>query len=219
MTAAIGAAPEPADTALVERLRHASFATFGHYLEGGFVDHGIRRLCGDGRLVGRAVSVRLTAADSTMLHHAVSDVAEGDVLLIDMGGDHRHAPVGEMIATAFRARGGAAIVVDGVITDLEEIERLGVTVHARGTSLLTTKLLGGDDSALHGPVSIGGVAAQSGDLVLADRNGVLVSSAAVLEGLLQTVLEDDAEEPALAEAPGREAGVLGRRPRSLERAG
>ncbi|QCR18448.1 RraA family protein [Agrococcus sp. SGAir0287] len=210
MSIVIGQAPAPLDAELVARLRRCSFATFGHYVEEGFLDPGIRRLTGSGAIVGRAVTVRLTAQDSTMLHHAVSDVEAGDVLVIDTGGDARHAPVGEMIATALAVRGAAGVVVDGVCTDLDEIEALGVVAYARGSSLLTTKLLGVDAGGLHVPVSVGGVTVRSGDVVLADRNGVLVASAAVLAALVDTVLEDDAEEPGLADElrAGRRLGDL-----------
>jgi regulator of RNase E activity RraA len=210
MTIVIGAAPAALDPELVARLRATSFATFGHYIEEGFLDSGIRRLTGSGAIVGRAVTVRLTAQDSTMLHHAVSDVEAGDVLVIDTGGDVRHAPVGEMIAPALAVRGAAGVVVDGVCTDLDEIEALGVTTYGRGSSLLTTKLLGVDAGGVHVPISVGGVTVRSGDVVLADRNGVLVAPAAVLAALVETVLEDDAEEPGLADElrAGRRLGDL-----------
>lgn len=210
MTITIAPAPAALDPQLVDRLRRTSFATFGHYLEEGFLDPGIRRLTGTGAIVGRAITVRLTAQDSTMLHHAVSDLEAGDVLVIDSGGDVRHAPVGEMIATALAVRGAAGVIVDGVCTDLDEIEALGIVAYGRGSSLLTTKLLGVAAGGLHVPVSVGSVTVRSGDVVLADRNGVLVAPVAVLAPLVETVLEDDAEEPELADElrAGRRLGDL-----------
>ncbi len=77
------------------------------------------------------------------------------------------------MALAARQRGALGIVVDGVCTDRAELQELGLPVFARGTSLLTTKLLGTPDGALNLPVTCGGVVVHPGDLVLADENGVL----------------------------------------------
>jgi regulator of RNase E activity RraA len=40
------------------------------------------------------------------------------VLVVGMNGDRRHAPVGAVTAAAAKAQDAAAIVVDGVATDL-----------------------------------------------------------------------------------------------------
>ncbi|TPW78509.1 RraA family protein [Schumannella sp. 10F1B-5-1] len=184
------------DPELVEKLQRVSFPTIGHYLEEGFADPGIRRQSGVGRVVGRAVTLRLTGQDSTLLHHAAGHAQPGDVFVIDTGGDLRHAPVGEVLAVTLHAAGAAGVIIDGVATDIDEIEHTGLPVYARGLSVLTTKLLGLDAGGINIPVSVGGVSVQPGDVVLADRNGVLFGSPAVMAGIIDTALEDDAEEPA-----------------------
>lgn len=210
MAIVIGGSPAPLDTELVRKLARASVPTFGHYLEVGFVSPEIRRHCGDGRIVGRAITVRLTAQDSTLLHHVVGQLEAGDFLVIDTGGDRTHAPVGEMIARAVAARGGLGVLVDGAITDLDEIEAQGIAAYARGTSALTTKLLHLDDGGINVPVVAGGVLVNPGDVVLADRNGVFVAPATQLEGLIDAILVDDEEEIDLAQqiADGAKLGEL-----------
>ncbi|MFT4082929.1 MAG: RraA family protein [Nocardioides sp.] len=197
MSFTLGTPPAQLSDALLERLRRVSFPTLGHYLEEGFLDPAIQRQCGRGRVVGRAISVRLTGQDSTVLHHAAGHCRPGDVFVIDTGGDTRHAPVGEVLAVTLHARGAVGVVIDGVMTDLDQVEPLGLPVYARGRSVLTTKLLHLDAGGLHVPVSVGGVTVTSGDVVLADRNGVFAAAPAVVEALVDTALADDAEEPAL----------------------
>lgn len=210
MAIVIGGTPALLDPELVARLGLASVPTFGHYLEVGFVSPEIRRHCGAGRLVGRAVTVRLTAQDSTLLHHAVGQLEAGDFLIVDTGGDRTHAPVGEMVARAVAARGGVGVLVDGAITDLDEIEVTGIAAYARGTSTLTTKLLHLDDGGINVPVVAGGVLVHAGDVVLADRNGVFVAPASQLEPLIDAILADDEEEIDLAQriADGAKLGDL-----------
>ncbi|MBF4573203.1 RraA family protein [Herbiconiux sp. VKM Ac-1786] len=194
-----GPAPAPLPAELVSKLSRVSFPTLGHYLEEGFADFGIRRLTGTARVVGRAVTVRITDQDSTVLHHAAGWCEPGDVFVVDTGGDTRHAPVGEVLAATLSIRGAAGVIVDGVVTDLDEVEPFGLPVYARGSSVLTTKLLSLDAGGIHVPVVCGGVAVNPGDVVLADRNGVFFASVAVVEAIVDTALADDAEEPELVE--------------------
>ncbi|ANF32517.1 demethylmenaquinone methyltransferase [Leifsonia xyli] len=196
----IGPTPPALDRVLLEKLGRVSFPTLGHYLEEGFADPGISRLTGSTRVVGRAVTVRTTSTDSTMLHHAAGLVEAGDVIVVDTGGDLRHAPLGEVVASALSFRGAAGAIVDGSATDLDEIAPLGLPVYARGLSMLTTKLHDIDAGGLNIPVVCGGVVVQPGDVVLADVNGVLFAPPAVLEALIDVALADDAEEPELVQA-------------------
>lgn len=219
MAIVIGDSPAPLNPELVSKLARASVPTFGHYLEVGFVSPEIHRLCGAGRLFGRAVTVRLTAQDSTLLHHVVGQLEAGDFLVIDTGGDRTHAPVGEMIARAVAARGGLGVLVDGAVTDLDEIEAQGIAAYARGTSALTTKLLHLDEGGINVPVVAGGVLVRPGDVVLADRNGVFVAPAELLEPLVDEILADDDDEIDLAQqiANGARLGELTGASEAVER--
>jgi regulator of RNase E activity RraA len=208
MPVTIGPTPSALPQELLEKLARVSFPTLGHYLEEGFADPGIVRLAGTTRVIGRAVTVRTTATDSTMLHHAAGLVEAGDVIVVDTGGDVRHAPLGEVVASALSFRGAAGAIVDGAATDIDEIAGLGLPVYGRGLSMLTTKLHDIDAGGLNIPVVCGGVVVRPGDVVLADANGVLFTPAAVLEQLIDTALEDDAEEPDLVQAL-RDGGRLG----------
>ena len=208
MPVTIGPTPSALPEELLEKLARVSFPTLGHYLEEGFADPGIVRLAGTTRVIGRAVTVRTTATDSTMLHHAAGVVETGDVIVVDTGGDVRHAPLGEVVASALTFRGAAGAIVDGAATDIDEIAGLGLPVYGRGLSMLTTKLHDIDAGGLNIPIVCGGVVVRPGDVVLADANGVLFAPASVLEQLIDTALEDDAEEPDLVQAL-RDGGRLG----------
>jgi 4-hydroxy-4-methyl-2-oxoglutarate aldolase len=202
--------PEPLDPELLDKAREVDFPTLGHYLEDGFCGHEVRRLAGEGKLVGRAITVRITPTDSTLLHHAAGIVQPGDVVVVDCGGDTRHAPLGEVIVNALAARGAAGAVVDGVCTDLDALRSVGLPVFARGTSLLTTKLHGLADGGLNIPVTCAGVAVHPGDVVLGDANGLLITAPDRLAAVLDEALADDEEEPALVAAlwQGRPLGEL-----------
>ncbi|GLO15805.1 4-hydroxy-4-methyl-2-oxoglutarate aldolase [Pseudomonas putida] len=182
---------------LLGQLRSVSFATLGHFLEQGFVSHEIRAMVPNVRLVGRAVTLRVAHADAIAVNRALASLTHGDVLVIDMAGDHAHACIGTVTQCAALSVGAMGIVVDGVVTDLVELRAAGLPVFARGTTQLTTKLLGSASSAFNIPVCCGGVVVNPGDVVMADDNGVLILSPQMVAKAIAQAQASDRGEPAL----------------------
>jgi len=183
------------DPDLLARLQAVSFPTLGHLLEDGFADASIRALVPGVKVVGQAVTLQLVDADAIAVNQALASLGPGDVLVIDMGGDHAHAPVGAVTACAAACAGALGIVVDGVVTDILELRETKLPVFARGTSLLTTKRLGSGRSRINVPVRCGGAVARPGDLVLADDNGVLFVDAGTAARVIDDALASDRAEP------------------------
>ncbi|WP_024819524.1 RraA family protein [Arthrobacter sp. 31Y] len=182
---------------LLQDLSDVSYPTIGHFLEDGFVSPAIQSLLANVKIAGPAVTVRIADHDAIAMNHALLALRPGDVLVVDMGGDHRHAPVGAVTAAAALAQGAAGVVVDGVATDVLELRETGLPVFARGTSCLTTKRLYGTGSAVNVPVHCGGVQVNPGDLVLGDDNGLIVLSPEAARDVLGKALASDAAEPAI----------------------
>ena len=185
----------PLPEGLLEALGEVDFATLGHFLEVGFPDPGIRRVAGKGRLIGRAVTVRVTGPDSALVHRATELLSPGDVLFVDTGADRRHAPVGGVVGTAVAAAGAVGIVVDGPVADTAELDALGIAVYSRGTSILTTKMLGFATGGINVPVVIGGVAVLPGYVVAGDADGLLVADPADVTAAIPDARRSDAAEP------------------------
>ncbi|RQR30062.1 RraA family protein [Burkholderia sp. Bp9143] len=185
------------DPALARQLRNVSLPTLGHFLETGFAPPVLHALVPDVKLVGRAVTLQLRSPDAIAVNRSLARLTAGDVLVIDMQGDHMHACVGAVTATAAQCTGAAGIVVDGVVTDLRELREIGLPVFARGTSALTTKRLDDGASAFGVPVQCGGVTVAPGSIVVADDNGVLFADASTLAAVIDAALASDRAEPAL----------------------
>ncbi|WP_054898086.1 RraA family protein [Pseudomonas sp. NBRC 111137] len=179
---------------LLEKLHQVSFATLGHLLEEGFVSSEIRSMICGVKLVGKAVTLSVVNADAVAVNRALASLQDGDVLVIDMNGDVRHACVGTVTACAALAQGARGIVVDGLITDIVELRAAGLPIYARGTNLLTTKLHGNAESRLNVPVQCGGVRVSPGDLVLGDENGLLILPRETLEAVVDQALLSDHKE-------------------------
>jgi len=185
------------DDDLIAKLREVSFATLGHFLERGFVNHEIRAMVPGGRIVGRAVTLRLAEPDAIAVNRALTTLQPGDALVIDMAGDHAHACVGAVTQFAARCAGAAGIIVDGLVTDINELRTCRLPVFARGTTQLTTKLIGSQTSQANVPVHCAGVKVHPGDFVLADDNGVLILPAEALASVIDKALQSDFNEPDL----------------------
>ncbi|MFT4054351.1 MAG: RraA family protein [Novosphingobium sp.] len=186
--------PAPLAPDLLARLSRIEAATFGHILHHGFMDRAVAAVVPGRRVAGRAITVRIPGADSTLLHHAVSLAGPGDVLVIDRCGDDRHACWGGVTATAAHLRGITGVVIDGPATDFAEIRRLDLPVWCRGQTALTTKFLS-LPSAINVPVQVGGVSVKPGDAILADECGVVVLDSATLPALMDRAEAMEAREP------------------------
>lgn len=185
------------DSSLLRSLESVSFPTLGHFMEDGFADHRIRAMVPNVKVIGRAVTLKLLSPDAIPVNRALSQLKPGDVLVIDMSGNHTHAPVGAVTACAALNAGARGVIVDGVVTDLIELRSTGLPVFARGTSLLTTKKRDTMSSLFNEPVICGGVVVRPGDIVLADDNGVLFAEASALAAVIDMALASDHAEPAI----------------------
>jgi regulator of RNase E activity RraA len=182
----------PDDLAL---LLKAEPATIGHFRSGGFLRADIRAHQQEVRVAGTAVTVRMPGIDGGILHYAMGCVRPGDVLVIDRCGEAVTAALGGAMAFAARQAGVAAIIVDGLVTDLGELRQHGVPVWSKGPSAVTTRLLG-HDGGFCCAISCGGVAVQPGAAVLADENGVLILAPEDVRAEAQRAIEFQTNEQA-----------------------
>ena len=73
------------------------------------------------------------ADPETQLHrHVLYHVQEGDVVVVDARGDMRSGIFGDMMSTYFKGRGGAGIIIDGVMRDRPNVDKLDLRAVAEG---------------------------------------------------------------------------------------
>jgi regulator of RNase E activity RraA len=110
---------------------------------------------------------------------AVDSILPGEVVVVSTSYSGQNAPWGELLSTAARARGARGAVVDGLVRDVQKIDKLGFPVFAAGIKPVDSR---GRGLVLdyNVPVECGGVIVNPGDLVFADYDGVVVIPAAVV---------------------------------------
>ncbi|MDG4821063.1 RraA family protein [Asanoa sp. WMMD1127] len=157
------------------------------------MDFGIRPLWTPvPRIAGPAFTVRCPAGDNLMLHAAIHRAPAGSVVVV-RAGDLDYAVAGGNVCAVAQRRGIAGFVVDGLIRDLAEVREMGFPVYARG--VIPKPGVKKAVAPLDEPVDCAGVRVLSGDIVVADEEGVVV----VPGGRRDAVL-DDARAKLAAEA-------------------
>lgn len=104
---------------------------------------------------------------------AMREVAKGQVLVTDCGGDRGISFFGELISTYLARKGVAAIVTDAGIADVVDVAATGLPVFCQGSAPIPgpARRLVGD---LGRPVDCMGVTVCPGDVLVGDNNGVAV---------------------------------------------
>ncbi|QWF83027.1 RraA family protein [Amycolatopsis sp. CA-230715] len=136
------------------------------------MDIGIRPLWPSApRVAGQAFTVRCPPGDNLMLHAEIYRAQPGSVIVAEAG-DVDYALAGGNVCAVAQRRGIAAFVIDGVIRDLAEVREMGFPVFARGVIPIPgTKAA---VAPLEREVRCGGVRVRSGDIVVADEEGIVV---------------------------------------------
>jgi len=150
------------------------------------------------RVCGPAVTVFSEPGDNIIIHQAIYTAKPGDVLLVSAGGAVEAGPWGEIMAVAAQSRGIAGLVIDGYVRDSDAIIGLGFPVFSRGLCIKgTTKSHLG---LINHPLTISGEIINPGDIVLGDRDGVVVVAREELEQVIeQSRLRVEKEEEVMRE--------------------
>ncbi|WP_326789636.1 4-carboxy-4-hydroxy-2-oxoadipate aldolase/oxaloacetate decarboxylase [Streptomyces sp. NBC_00151] len=123
------------------------------------------------RVAGTAVTVLSWPGDNLMIHAAVEQCAEGDVLVVTTTSPSTDGMFGELFATALQRRGVRGLVINAGIRDTAELREMGFAAWSAAVSPQgTVKATGG---SVNVPVVLGGQIVRPGDVILADDDGVV----------------------------------------------
>jgi 4-hydroxy-4-methyl-2-oxoglutarate aldolase len=182
---------------LVERLRGAPTSFVVDAMGGsGALDWRIKPIVG-ASLIGIALTCDCGASDNFALIAAAGECEEGDVLVAATGGSTAAAVTGDLLLGVARNRGAVGFVTDGLVRDLADLEALGMPVYALGLSPNSPGRRGPGTVGL--PIVCGGRAIASGDVIVGDRDGVVVVPRALIEATLAALDRVKAVEAAMSE--------------------
>lgn len=186
-------------TSLIQQLRILGSATV-YEAQGatGALDSGVKPLDPGSRLAGPAFTVDMRPADNLMLHYALLHAQPGDVLVVDAKGFLEAGPWGDVLTAQAMKLGLAGMVIHGAVRDSTAIVEAGFPVFCRGLSIKGTGKH--QPGRIQVPVTVGDVVIHPGDIVVGDRDGVVIVSAERAQQVLELALSREQKEAEMKEA-------------------
>ncbi len=206
------------DPALLAAFRDVPTGFVVDSMEGrGALDHRIKPVDPDKAVfVGVALTCQCGPGDNLAILGAISVAEAGDVIVAAADGFLGLAVMGDRVAGMARNRGAVGLVTDGAVRDTPGIRAVGLPCFAGGVTPNSCAASGPGTVGL--PVVIGGIAVASGDLLIADCDGVVVVPRARIAAIGARVREVAAAETAMDERVVAGLAMPGRIT-ELERAG
>ena len=138
----------------------------------GNLPYGIKPISPKMKVCGPAFTVKTMPCDNMLLHRAYAYAKAGDVLVVNCSNFYEAGYWGDLMSLGAMTKGIAGLVIDGCVRDADDIEAMGFPVFSRGLCIKGTGNQG--EGSLNEPIIMGEYLVNPGDIIVGDRDGVVV---------------------------------------------
>lgn len=147
----------------------------------------IKQIVGDEKIVGRALTVDVPYGEGLIVTNAIEDIKEGDVIVISGKGNVETSYWGDHRSICAKFMKAEAVVIDGAMRDIDACTEVSFPIFARGITPRTANKSG--EGSINVDIECGGINISPGDIIFADKNGVVALKYEEIEIAIEKAIE------------------------------